>query len=194
MLPPATSAGLLALAYPDRVALRRGDSSRYLLANGRGAFFAESQTLAREAMLAIAELDAGEREARIFLAAALERTGFERAFAHEIEEREEVLWDSRQKMVSARRLRCFGALVLEEQPLKKAGGEALLRAMLTGIRELGIAALPWTRELRAWQARVEFLRRALPDRTADWPAVNDRALLAALETVAYAISRRSYPG
>ena len=173
---------LLALAYPDRVALRRSDSNRYLLANGRGAFFAESQPLAREAMLAIAELDAGEREARIFLAAALERAAFERAFAREIEEREEILWDSRQRLVSARRLRCFGVLVLEEQPLKRADEEALTRAMLTGIRELGIAALPWTRELRAWQARIEFLRRAVPERTADWPHVGDSALLATLET------------
>jgi ATP-dependent helicase HrpB len=179
---PSDTGLLLALAYPDRVALRRSDSNRYLLANGRGALFAESQPLAREALLAIAELDAGEREARIFLAAALERAGFERAFAHEIEEREEILWDSRQKLVSARRLRCFGALVLEAEPLKKADGEALTRAMLTGIRELGIAALPWTRELRAWQARIEFLRRAVPERTADWPQVSDTALLATLET------------
>jgi ATP-dependent helicase HrpB len=54
--------------------------------------------------------------------------------------------------------------------------------MLAGIRELGIEALPWTRELRAWQARIEFLRRAVPERTADWPQVNDSALLATLET------------
>jgi ATP-dependent helicase HrpB len=53
--------------------------------------------------------------------------------------------------------------------------------MLAGIRELGLAALPWTRELRAWQARIEFLRHALPERTADWPAMNDAALLASID-------------
>lgn len=173
---------LLALAYPDRVALRRSDSNRYLLANGRGAFFAESQSLAREALLAIAELDAGEREARIFLAAAIDRASFEHSFAHEIEEREEVVWDSRQRIVSARRIRCFGALILEERALKNADSEALKPAMLAGIRELGITALPWTRELHAWQARIEFLRRAVPERTSDWPDVSDAALLATLDT------------
>ena len=173
---------LLALAYPDRVALRRGDSNRYLLANGRGAFFAESQALARAPMLAIAELDAGEREARIFLAAALDAQAFERACAQEIEVREEISWDSRQKLVSARRLRCFGALILGEQPLRAADEALLSNAMLAGVRELGISALPWTRELRAWQARVGFLRRAVCELAADWPDVSDAALFTTIDT------------
>ena len=172
---------LVALAYPDRIAQRRVDTTRYLLANGRGAFFAEPQALARSPMLAIAQLDAREREARIFLAATLERADFERLFGAEIETREQVEWDSRQQIVIARRIRAFGALVLEEGPLKDSSAESLVAAMLVGIRELGLEALPWSRELRAWQARVEFLRRSLPERTLEWPAVNDPALLASLD-------------
>ena len=39
---------LLAFAYPDRIGLRRaGEGGRYTLANGRGALFAEPQSLAR---------------------------------------------------------------------------------------------------------------------------------------------------
>jgi ATP-dependent helicase HrpB len=132
-------------------------------------------------MLAIAQLDAREREARIFLAATLERADFERLFGAEIETREQVEWDSRQQIVIARRIRAFGALVLEEGPLKDSSAESLVAAMLVGIRELGLEALPWSRELRAWQARVEFLRRSLPERTLEWPAVNDPALLASLD-------------
>jgi ATP-dependent helicase HrpB len=173
--------GFVAFAYPDRVALRRADSGRYLLANGRGAYFAEPQPLARSAMLAIAELDAGEREARIFLAASLRQADFERLFADEIETRAEVRWDSRQQIVVARRIRGFGALILEESALKDAPSDALVAAMLTGIRELGLDALPWTRELRAWQARIEFLRRVLPERTAGWPAMSDTALLDSID-------------
>jgi ATP-dependent helicase HrpB len=172
---------LLALAYPDRIAQRRGESARYLLANGRGAYFAEPQSLAGSPMLAIAELDAGEREARIYLAAALERAAFERAFAADIETRAEVHWDSRQQAVVARKLRCFGALVLTEESLVDAGRDVIAAAMTEGVRELGLEALPWTNELRAWRARIEFLRRSLPDRTAGWPAVDDATLLASLE-------------
>jgi ATP-dependent helicase HrpB len=55
--------------------------------------------------------------------------------------------------------------------------------MLAGVRELGIAALPWDREARTLQARIEFVRRALAGTTeaAAWPAVSDAALLESLD-------------
>jgi ATP-dependent helicase HrpB len=58
--------------------------------------------------------------------------------------------------------------------------------MLQGIRELGIAALPWDRDARDLQARIEFLRKAEAGeagagRESDWPAVNDTALSGSLE-------------
>ncbi len=62
---------LLAWAYPDRIAQSRGDGGRYLLANGRGARFAEAQALAKSEFIVAAELDGAEREARIFLAAPI---------------------------------------------------------------------------------------------------------------------------
>lgn len=173
--------GLVAFAYPDRIAQRRDDAGRYLLANGRGASFAEPQALSQSPMLAIAELDAGDREARIFLAAALKAPYFEQLFADEIETHAETAWNSREQAVSARRIRSFGALILDERPLGSEATDAAVTAMLAGIRELGLAALPWSRELRAWQSRVEFLRQAMPDRTANWPAMNDTALTASIE-------------
>src|SRR5690606_40713055 len=55
------------------------------------------------------------------------------------------------------------------------------RAMLDGVRALGLDALPWTREARDLQARIEFVRGlGLPD-TEDWPAFDDAALAAALD-------------
>ncbi len=66
---------LLAWAYPDRIGQARGDGGRYLLANGRGARFAEPQALAKSEFIVAAELDGAEREARIFLAAPIARRG-----------------------------------------------------------------------------------------------------------------------
>ena len=63
---------LLAWAYPDRIARSRGDGGRYLLANGSGVRFAESQALAKSEFIVAAELDGAEREARIFLAAPID--------------------------------------------------------------------------------------------------------------------------
>ncbi|MBM4222080.1 MAG: ATP-dependent helicase HrpB, partial [Gammaproteobacteria bacterium] len=54
--------------------------------------------------------------------------------------------------------------------------------MLDGIRSMGLDALPWTGELRQWQARVLLSRTARPDATPAWPDVGDSALLAGLES------------
>jgi len=57
--------------------------------------------------------------------------------------------------------------------------------MLTGVRELGVAALPWNREARDLQARIEFVRAALggaQGAPAAWPEVSDAALGATLES------------
>jgi ATP-dependent helicase HrpB len=56
--------------------------------------------------------------------------------------------------------------------------------MLGGVRELGVSALPWDRESRDLQARIEFVRRQLAGAAeADaWPAVSDAALLESLES------------
>jgi len=172
---------LLALAYPDRVARARDDAGRYLLANGRGARFAEPQALSKAPFLVAAELDGAEREARIFLAAPIEPADVERLFAAQIEERAEVRWDRRVEAVHARRERRLGALLLGSAEITDADPQRLLAAMLDGIRAMGIAALPWTRELRQYQARVALLRRVALGAPDPWPDLGDTALLAGLE-------------
>src|SRR5262249_40874001 len=98
---------------------------------------------------------------------------------------EAVEWSSRERAVLARRTLELDALVLEEKPLTPVPPEAARTAMLTGVRELGIAALPWDRQARDRQARIEFVRPALggdPQALAGWPAVSDAALLGRLDT------------
>jgi ATP-dependent helicase HrpB len=47
---------ILALAYPDRIASARGQTGRFLLANGRGAAFASADALARSELRRISAL------------------------------------------------------------------------------------------------------------------------------------------
>ena len=57
--------------------------------------------------------------------------------------------------------------------------------MLEGVRELGIAALPWSAAARDLQARIEFVRSTLTAATsprAPWPALSDAALGESLES------------
>jgi ATP-dependent helicase HrpB len=170
---------LVALAFPDRIAQRRGGDRRYRLAGGGGAILPEHDSLMTEDWLAVATTDGASGDQKIFLAAPLSRREIEESFEHLIETRDGVFWDSRARAVSAARSRRLGALVLEERPSTTAGPEAVALAMAQGIREMGLACLPWSDGARSLRARVMFLRRMYPD--ADWPDLSDEHLLATLE-------------
>jgi ATP-dependent helicase HrpB len=167
---------LLAWAYPDRIAQSRGDGGRYLLANGRGARFAEAQALAKSEFIVAAELDGAEREARIFLAAPIGREDLNVHFDALIRESSETRWDDRLGAVSAKRERRLGALLLASSELLDPDPDALQRAVLLGLEQTGIAGLPWTKELRQWRARVMLMREYQIPAPATWPDLSDEAL------------------
>jgi ATP-dependent helicase HrpB len=173
-------AGLLvAFAYPDRIAQRRpGGAPRYQLANGRGAYFSAPEALSNSPYLGVAELDGNPREARIFLAAALDPADLEAHFADHIEARDAVRWDARAGAVVARRESRLGALLLHDAPLRNVDPEQITNVLVDGIRRAGSGALPWTPALRQWQQRVSFLRRVFGN---TWPAVDDDSLTDSLE-------------
>ncbi len=173
---------LLALGFPDRIGQRReGAQGRYLLANGRGAAFAHPTSLARSPFIVAAALDDREREARIDLAAALPREALEQLFAAHITTQESFGWDAREGAVLWRRARRLEALVLEDQTRAAPDGAQSVAAMLEGLRELGLTALPWDREARTLQARMEFVRSLSRADLTDWPASDDAALTASMD-------------
>jgi len=180
---------VLAFAYPDRIGRRRpGAEGRFTLANGRGAYFAEPQGLAKQELIVAVDLDDRERDARILLAAPLTRSEIEAHLPERLRRAESVEWSSREQAVIARRTVQLDSIVLEEKPLPEIPVEAARAAMLVGIRELGIEALNWTREARDLQARIEFVRKLHgSDRSEGkagnpWPAVSDVDLAVTVET------------
>ncbi len=179
------SAGvLLAFAYPDRIGRRRAgsDGARYTLANGRGAHFADIQNLAKQELIVAVDLDDRERDARILLAAPLTREEIEQHLAELLERSDSVEWDSREQAVIARRVVRLGAILIEEKPLRDVPGDEARAAMLEGVRSMGIQVLPWTRDARDLQARMEFVRHLQGAQgSADWPAVSDEALTETLD-------------
>jgi len=170
---------LLALAYPDRVAKRRGAAGRYLLRNGRGAILPEGDRLAAEEWLAVADLGGAQADARIYLAAPLAAARIEAMFEGDIEQIDRVAWDDRQEKVIAVRRQLLGAIALKEEPLKKPPPATVLEAMVAGIRLLGSTALPWNEATRQWRARVMFLR-GLEYRGVVWPDLSDDTLMGGL--------------
>ncbi len=183
---PGSPGLLLAFAYPDRIGRRRaGGEGRFALANGRGAHFAEPQALAQQEFIVAVDLDDRDRDARILLAAPLQASDLRTHFAAQLLRADAVEWSPRERAVLARRTVSLGALVLEESQLPEVAPAAAQRAMLHGLRELGLAALPWDRDARDLQARIEFVRTALgPEAGADWPQVGDAALSASYEWLA----------
>ena len=99
---------------------------------------------AKQEFLAIATTDGASGDQKIFLAAPLTLKDIETHFANQIEQVENVGWDTRSQSVVAARVRKLGALILEERPLTAADPEAMADAMIKGIAEMGIKALPWT--------------------------------------------------
>ena len=174
---------LLAFAYPDRIGQSRGaEGGRYLFSGGRGGALSGPAALARSEFIVAADLDSGEREARIFLAAPLERRLLEQHLGHLVTTEDEVTWDVRAGAVVAHRVRRLDALVLADEPLRNVSADSTRAAMLAGIRALGLQSLPWNRDLEQWRERVALVRAHLgAARGSDWPDVSDDALLASLE-------------
>jgi ATP-dependent helicase HrpB len=176
----ATAGELLALAFPDRIAQRRGESrGQYKLASGRGAVLPAHDRLAAHEYLAVAELDAGKIEGRIFLAAPLAKEALLSLFGARLQREDKVSWEAESGTVKSQRLLRLGELVLEAAPLAKPSSEAVLTALLSGLRSLGLPALPWSDKARELQARMESIRFWQPE--AGWPEVSDSYLLETLD-------------
>jgi ATP-dependent helicase HrpB len=176
---------LLAFAYPDRIAQRRpGSEPRYLLANGRGAYFADAHSLGREEFIVAVDLDDSAREARILLAAPLGRETLLAHCADRLRRSESIEWNEREQAVIARQVTRLDEIIVEEKPLPGVAREATAAALLEGVRRLGVSALPWTRESRELQARIEFVRAQAPTLSGPsaWPAVSDESLQESLQS------------
>jgi ATP-dependent helicase HrpB len=169
----ASVGALLALAYPDRIAKRRGGGGSFLLANGRGARIDAASPLEGEPFLAVAEISGAAAHGRIALAAAITPAEIEALFADRIESREKVTFDETTGSLRGRRFRSLGAIVLVEQPMPVTANEESARLLAEGVARIGIERLPWTKPLRQWRDRVMFLRR---EKGEAWPDLSDAAL------------------
>ncbi|HVX05648.1 MAG TPA: ATP-dependent helicase HrpB [Rhodanobacteraceae bacterium] len=177
--PDALSVGNLLLhAFPDRVAKQDAkDPRRYQLANGRGARLHEASAVFGEPWLVITEARFDTRDSLILAAAPFDAALLERDYPQWFK-RERVLRMNANDVVEAFEERRFDALVLERRAVAVTAEDAL-PALLATVRARGLAALPWSEAATRLRARVDWLRRAMPD--AGLPDVSDAALLDSLE-------------
>ncbi|HIH7171770.1 TPA: ATP-dependent helicase HrpB [Enterobacter hormaechei] len=172
---------LLAQAFPDRIARRRGLDGRYQLANGMGAMLDSDDALTRHEWLIAPLLLQGSHspDARILQAVAVDIDALTRACPQLLQQSDIVEWDDAQGTLKAFRRSQIGKLTLGTKPLAKPSEEELHQAMLNGIREKGLSVLNWTPEAEQYRIRLHCAAKWLPEQ--GWPAVDDETLLATLE-------------
>ena len=172
---------LLAQAFPDRIARRRGLDGRYQLANGMGAMLDSDDALTRHEWLIAPLLLQGSNspDARILQAIAVDIDALTRTCPHLLQQSDIVEWDDAQGTLKAFRRSQIGKLTLGMKPLAKPSEDELHQAMLNGIREKGLSVLNWTPEAEQYRIRLHCAARWLPEYA--WPAVDDETLLASLE-------------
>lgn len=165
-------AEMAALAYPDRIGLRRkGEAPRWVLSGGKGAAMESALSLSAARMIVATDLDGDTREATVRQAVAISEAEVRRLYADRIRWVELCEWSRREGRVTARRQERLGALVLDDRHWD-APPDAVARAVLDGVRTLG---LPWTAAARRLRARARLAQGA------GWPGVEDADLIASAE-------------
>jgi ATP-dependent helicase HrpB len=173
---PSHAGSVLALAYPDRIAQRRG-GGKFRLASGQGAWLAETDPLAASDWLAVADLDGQMPDSRIWLAAPLAEAELISLYGDRIKTEDAVWYAPDTSSVQAKRRRKLGALVLSDTVLSAPDPAAVSHALLDWIRREGLSVLAWSPAARQLQARVACLARL----DGHWPALDDASLLASLD-------------
>ncbi len=168
-------AAMAALAYPDRIGQRRkGDVPRYVLSGGKGVVLEAGDTLAGAPYLVVTDTDGNPREARVRMAAQISEGEIRDLFGDQIAWVDSCDWSKRERRVVARRQERFGAITLDDRIWKDVPEDALARAMLDGVRDLGVRLNGAAARLAA---RVELIRAE----GADLPDFSETGLMDTLE-------------
>ena len=161
---------ILALAFPERVAKARGETGQFQMANGRGVFVDETQALAREPWLAVADLGGGATRDRILLAAPLSPAALDSL--RPLMVAEDQLAAGPSGVLRLTRTLKLGALIVEERLIADPDPALIAGALMNDVRSRGVGVLPWGEAANALRARIAFLRAA----DDAWPDGSDDGL------------------
>ena len=168
----------VALAFPDRLSHRRDASGEHWQSTGgRGFRLEPSSPLASSPWLAVAEVAGHASGARILSAAPLEEADVADLFGDRIETRHDGAFDPASGAVTPTRSRRLGAIRLSSGPDPKPDQSAIEAALVEGVREHGLAMLPWTDGASSLRARAAFARTFDPS----IPQLDDEMLLERLD-------------
>ncbi|MBY0426650.1 MAG: ATP-dependent helicase HrpB, partial [Cytophagales bacterium] len=146
------------------------------LSNGRTVRLpTDHDELDREKWLAVAHLDAGSGEGKIFLAAPLNPDHL----SHMLRTTETVRWDSQKGILLAQNELRIGDIIVKTSPLETVSEELKTKILCQAIQEEGLELLNWTESALLWQSRVLSVHQWRPDE--EWPDVSPAHLLKTVE-------------
>ena len=170
---PLSLGQMAALAFPDRVARRRsGDAPRWVTVGGTGVKAERGSPFADADWIVVTDSDGDPREARLRQAIAVGEDEVRALFGDRVRWDESVRWSGSR--VEALRIERLGAITLKQAPWAEAPVEAVVTAMIEGIRNAGLTPGPAAQRL---MGRVESARA----RGLDLPAMDEATLLVEAE-------------
>ena len=164
---------LLAYAYPDRIAQAAGRPGRFRLANGRAATLPATHALAQQKFLVVTNITGQAANGRIRAAARIDIEEIEKIFSTHIVEETRLEFDVGSRSVRARSVRALNQVIIANAPSKIVDIDVAAEVLCSGIKDLGLDVLPWSKEHLALRARATYLHETLGS---PWPDLSDLAL------------------
>jgi ATP-dependent helicase HrpB len=163
---------LIAAAYPERIAKRIDKTGlRYRLSNGRIVKIQEHDILLQYEYLAIAQLDAGSNEGKVFMASPLNPSDLMDLAI----EKENIYWDKERGIIVANSEKSVGGIVLQSKPISKIADDIRIHIICNAIKNEGLKMLGWDEEQQHLQNRILSLGVWRPNE--NWPNINDTMLI-----------------
>ena len=167
----------IALAFPDRLAKRRGASGEHWLSvGGRGFKLDPTSPLAKAEWLAVADIQGTAQAARILSATAIEYSEIEALYHERIITGSHATFDPVTGGVKTESGKRLGAITISKGQDAKADPEAIAAALLEGVRVHGPELLPWSdvskrlRERAGWADVAGLSNPELTDTIDRWLA------------------------
>lgn len=149
--------GLLASAYPERIAKSLDNNGRYKLASGGNAIVNAKDDLASHEWLAVAALNAAS--GNVFLASPLKEESLP-AFA---KMRDNIYWDSKKGQIVARKELCIGTLVVESRQIQCDCNKQIVKVLCDACAKDGLNILDFSEDVERLQRRISAVSSWHPE-------------------------------
>lgn len=166
-----STASLLLSAYPDRLAQKIShQSGKYLLANGRIVKIDSSDPLNHSEYLVVANMDAGKKEGRIYLAEPIDIATIKMQHSELITTEEIIEWNQEKGKVAATLRQSIGTIVIANTQLHNVSEERITDVLAGAIDKIGLQLFDWSEKVIQLQTRIQLLREHQPE--TNWPDIS----------------------